>query len=59
MLLLGLLSPIMAIDAGSVATFLGNPIPVLIAPGAGLSFDRFLVCATPIATNGHSSVSTH
>jgi len=44
-----LLSTVMAINIGSAATLLGNPIGVLIAFGAGLSFDEFLVWATPIA----------
>jgi Na+/H+ antiporter NhaD/arsenite permease-like protein len=44
-----LLSTVMAINIGSAATLLGNPIGVLIAFKAGLSFDEFLVWATPIA----------
>ena len=44
-----LLSTVMAINIGSAATLLGNPIGVLIAFEAGLSFDEFLVWATPIA----------
>jgi Na+/H+ antiporter NhaD/arsenite permease-like protein len=44
-----LLSTVMAVNIGSAATLLGNPIGVLIAFKAGLSFDEFLVWATPIA----------
>jgi len=44
-----LLSTVMAVNIGSAATVLGNPIGVLIAFKAGLSFDEFLVWATPIA----------
>jgi Na+/H+ antiporter NhaD/arsenite permease-like protein len=44
-----LLSTVMAINIGSAATLLGNPIGVLIAFGAGFSFNEFLVWATPIA----------
>jgi len=44
-----LLSTVMAINIGSAATLLGNPIGVLIAFEAGLSFDEFLIWATPIA----------
>ena len=44
-----LLSTVMAINIGSAATLLGNPIGVLIAFEAGLSFGEFLVWATPIA----------
>jgi len=44
-----LLSTVMAINIGSATTLLGNPIGVLIAFEAGLSFDEFLVWATPIA----------
>jgi Na+/H+ antiporter NhaD/arsenite permease-like protein len=43
-----LLSTIMAVNIGSAATVLGNPIGVLIAFEAGLSFDEFLMWATPI-----------
>jgi Na+/H+ antiporter NhaD/arsenite permease-like protein len=44
-----LLSTVMAVNIGSAATVLGNPIGVLIAFEAALSFDEFLVWATPIA----------
>jgi Na+/H+ antiporter NhaD/arsenite permease-like protein len=44
-----LLSAVMAINIGSAATVLGNPIGVLIAFEAALSFDEFLVWATPVA----------
>ena len=44
-----LLSTVMAINIGSAATLLGNPIGVLIAFGAGFSFNEFLVWATPVA----------
>jgi Na+/H+ antiporter NhaD/arsenite permease-like protein len=44
-----LLSTVMAVNIGSTATVLGNPIGVLIAFEAGLSFEEFLVWATPIA----------
>jgi len=44
-----LLSTVMAVNIGSAATVLGNPIGVLIAFEAGLSFEEFLVWATPIA----------
>ena len=44
-----LLSAVMAVNIGSAATVLGNPIGVLIAFEAGLSFEEFLVWATPVA----------
>jgi len=44
-----LLSTVMAVNIGSAATLLGNPVGVLIAFEAGLSFDEFLVWATPVA----------
>ena len=44
-----LLSTVMAVNVGSAATVLGNPIGVLIAFEAGLSFEEFLVWATPVA----------
>lgn len=44
-----LLSTVMAVNIGSAATVLGNPIGVLIAFEAALSFEEFLVWATPVA----------
>lgn len=44
-----LLSSVMAVNIGSAATVLGNPIGVLIAFEADLSFEEFLVWATPVA----------
>jgi Na+/H+ antiporter NhaD/arsenite permease-like protein len=44
-----LLSTVMAVNIGSAATVLGNPIGVLIAFEAALSFEEFLVWATPIS----------
>jgi len=44
-----MLSTVFAINIGSAATVLGNPVGVLIAFKAGLSFEDFLFWATPIA----------
>jgi len=44
-----LLSTVMAVNIGSAATVLGNPIGVLIAFEADLSFEEFLTWATPVA----------
>lgn len=44
-----MLSAVFAINIGSAATVLGNPVGVLIAFKAGLSFEDFLFWATPIA----------
>ena len=43
-----MLSCVFAINIGSAATVLGNPVGVLIAFKAGLSFEDFLVWATPV-----------
>jgi Na+/H+ antiporter NhaD/arsenite permease-like protein len=43
-----MLSTVFAINIGSAATVLGNPVGVLIAFKAGLSFEDFLVWATPV-----------
>jgi Na+/H+ antiporter NhaD/arsenite permease-like protein len=43
-----MLSSVFAINIGSAATVLGNPVGVLIAFKAGLSFEDFLVWATPV-----------
>ena len=44
-----MLSSVFAINIGSAATVLGNPVGVLIAFKAGLSFEDFLYWATPVA----------
>jgi Na+/H+ antiporter NhaD/arsenite permease-like protein len=43
-----MISSVFAINIGSAATVLGNPVGVLIAFKAGLSFEDFLVWATPV-----------
>jgi Na+/H+ antiporter NhaD/arsenite permease-like protein len=43
-----MLSTVFAINIGSAATVLGNPVGILIAFKAGLSFEDFLVWATPV-----------
>ncbi len=41
---------VMATNIGSAATVLGNPIGILIATKAGLSFEDFLIKAMPLAS---------
>jgi len=41
---------VLATNVGSAATVLGNPIGILIASKAGLSFEDFIIKAFPLAT---------
>jgi len=43
-----MISTVFAINIGSAATVIGNPVGVLIAFKAGLSFEDFLIWATPV-----------
>ncbi len=43
------ISTVLATNVGSSATMLGNPIGILIGLRAGLTFEDFLLCATPVA----------
>jgi len=46
-----LVSTVFAINIGSAATLFGNPIGVLIAFRAGLTFEDFVRWATPVAVS--------
>ena len=43
------ISSVMTTNIGSASTLLGNPIGVLIALRAGLTFEDFLMCALPLS----------
>jgi Na+/H+ antiporter NhaD/arsenite permease-like protein len=43
------ISSVMTTNIGSASTLLGNPIGILIALRAGLTFEDFLMCALPLS----------